>query len=174
MKTPIEYILIRSARRTLGLEVRRDLTVVVRAPMRCSQAAIDRFVDKHRDWIVRQIEKQSQRPPARPEPSEQERKDMIARAKQVIPQRVEYYAAIMDVKPTGITITGAQKRYGSCSAKNRLCFTWRLMAYPIEAIDSVVVHELAHIVHKNHGKAFYALVESVLPDYRQRKKLLEE
>ena len=174
METPINYTLIRSARRTLGLEVRRDLTVVVRAPVRCSQAAIDRFVDKNRAWIIRQMEKQSSRPPARPEPTEEERKIMIARAKEVIPERVEYYAAVMGVKPTGITITGAQKRYGSCSAKNRLCFTWRLMDYPLEAIDSVVVHELAHIVHKNHGKDFYALVESVLPDYRQRKKLLEE
>lgn len=174
METPINYTLIRSARRTLGLEVRRDLTVVVRAPMRCSQAAIDRFVDKNRGWIARKLEEQSQRVPARPEPTEEERKVMIARAKEVIPERVEYYAAVMGVKPTGITITGAKKRYGSCSGKNRLCFTWRLMAYPQEAIDSVVVHELAHIVHKNHGKDFYALVESVLPDYRQRKKLLEE
>ena len=174
METPINYTLIRSARRTLGLEVRRDLTVVVRAPLRCSQAAIDRFVSKNSDWITRQLEKQSSRPPVRPEPTEEERKAMIAQAKKVIPERVEYYAAIMGVKPTGITITGAQKRYGSCSAKNRLCFTWRLMAYPLEAIDSVVVHELAHIVHKNHGKDFYALVESVLPDYRQSKKLLEE
>ena len=174
METPISYTLIRSARRTLGLEVRRDLTVVVRAPVRCPQATIDRFLDKNRDWIARQIEKQSQRAPARPEPTEEERKAMIAQAKKVLPERVAHYAAIMGVKPTGITITGAQKRYGSCSAKNRLCFTWRLMAYPQEAIDSVVVHELAHIVHKNHGKDFYALVESVLPDYRQRKKLLEE
>jgi predicted metal-dependent hydrolase len=47
------------------------------------------------------------------------------------------------------------------------------MRCPDEAIDCVVVHELAHIVHKNHGKDFYALINSVMPDYKLRKKLLK-
>lgn len=48
------------------------------------------------------------------------------------------------------------------------------MQYPPEAVDYVVVHELAHIVHKNHGNAFYALIGSVLPDYPARRALLRE
>lgn len=167
------YTLIRSSRRTLSLEITRELTVLVRAPMWCPKEEIDRFVVNHEGWIAAHMEKQRQRLAAHPEPSEQERRELIDRAKQVLPQRVERYAAIMGVQPGGITITGARKRFGSCSGKNRLCFTWRLMAYPDAAIDSVVVHELAHIVHKNHGPDFYALVKSVLPDYDQRKKLLE-
>ena len=78
----------------------------------------------------------------------------------------------MGLTPAGISITGAEKRFGSCSGKNRLCFSWRLMLYPPEAVDYVVVHELAHIRHKNHGRDFYALVASILPDYRQREALL--
>lgn len=58
--------------------------------------------------------------------------------------------------------------------KNGLCFSWRLMQYPPEAVDYVVVHELAHIVHKNHGNAFYALIGSVLPDYPARRALLRK
>ncbi len=174
MAQSVSYTLIRSKRRTLSLEVTRELTVVVRAPMRCAHERIDRFVVQHQAWIAQKLEQQRRRNATHPEPTEEEKQAMIARAKKELPQRVEYYADIMGVKPTGITITGAQKRYGSCSAKNRLCFAWRLMAYPQQAIDSVVVHELAHIVHKNHGKEFYALVESVLPDYWQRKKQLEE
>jgi predicted metal-dependent hydrolase len=46
------------------------------------------------------------------------------------------------------------------------------MDYPPEAIDYVVVHELAHIRHHDHSSAFYRLVESVLPDYKARQKLL--
>ena len=60
----------------------------------------------------------------------------------------------------------------SCSGKNRLCFSWRLMDYPEEAIDYVVVHELAHIRHHNHSRDFYALVASILPDYKERQALL--
>lgn len=168
-----EYTLIRSHRRTVSLEVRRDLTVLVRAPLRYPKGEIDRFVQRHEDWIVAHLEKQRQRVAAHPEPTEEERKALIARAKAELPPKVAHYAALMGVEPTGITVTSARTRFGSCSGKNRLSFTWRLMDYPEEAIDSVVVHELAHIVHKNHGKDFYALVESVLPDYKQRKKLLE-
>lgn len=170
----IPYTLIRSSRRTLSLEVTRELTVLVRSPLRCPKSEIDRFVEGHEDWIAAHLEKQRQRRLAHPEPTQEERQALIDRAKRELPERVARYAAIMGVQPSGITITGARKRYGSCSGKNRLCFTWRLMAYPDAAIDSVVVHELAHIVHKNHGPDFYALVKSVLPDYDQRKKLLEE
>ena len=80
----------------------------------------------------------------------------------------------MGLTPAGVRITGAQKRFGSCSGQNRLCFSWRLMLYPPEAIDYVVVHELAHIHHHNHGPAFYALVEQYMPDYRQRQALLRQ
>lgn len=169
----IPYTLIRSSRRTLSLEITRELTVQVRAPLRCPREEIDRFVQRHENWIAVHLEKQRQRMETHPEPTEEERQALIDRARRVLPERVAHYAAIMGVQPSGITITGARRRYGSCSGKNRLCFTWRLMAYPDEAIDSVVVHELAHIVHKNHGPDFYALVKSVLPDYDQRKKLLE-
>ena len=167
------YTLIRSSRRTLSLEITRELTVLVRAPLRCPKGEIDRFVERHEDWIAAHLEKQRRRLEAHPEPTPEGRQALIDRARRELPERVAHYAAIMGVQPSGITITGARRRFGSCSGKNRLCFTWRLMAYPDAAIDSVVVHELAHIVHKNHGPDFYKLVKSVLPDYDQRKKLLE-
>ena len=98
---------------------------------------------------------------------------MMDRARAVLPGKVSHYAGLMGLRPSGITITGARTRFGSCSPKNRLCFSWRLMAYPEEAIDYVVVHELAHIVHRNHGPEFHALVESVLPDHRARRAMLK-
>lgn len=80
----------------------------------------------------------------------------------------------MNLYPTGLKITSARTRFGSCSGKNSICFSWRLMDYPELAIDYVVVHELAHIVHKNHGPQFWALVERYLPDYRARRAMLRE
>ena len=78
----------------------------------------------------------------------------------------------MGVTPTGLKITTARKRWGSCSGKNSLCFSCFLMDRPEAAIDLVVVHELCHIRVKNHGPAFYALLERYLPDWRERKQLL--
>ena len=90
-----------------------------------------------------------------------------------VPEAVQrLWARRMGVTPTGVKITSARKRYGSCSGKNSLCFSCFLMNCPEAAIDLVVVHELCHIRVKNHGPAFYALLERYLPDYRERKKLL--
>ena len=78
----------------------------------------------------------------------------------------------LGVTPTGIKITSAKKRFGSCNGKNSICFSLYLMQYPQAAIDYVVVHELCHIRHHDHSPAFYRLVESVLPDYKERERLL--
>ena len=80
----------------------------------------------------------------------------------------------MGLVPTGIKVTSARTRFGSCSGKNSICFSWRLMLYPPEAIDYVIVHELAHIRHHDHSPAFYALIERYMPDWRERMKLLKE
>ena len=77
----------------------------------------------------------------------------------------------MGVEPTCIKINSAKKRYGSCSGKNSLNFSLYLMDKDERFIDYVVVHELAHIVHHNHSKEFYALIEKYMPDYKERKKL---
>ena len=171
----IEYTLIRSDRRTLGLEITPDLTVVVRAPRRCRQPDIDRFVAAHGDWIDRHLEVQRRRQAARAarQVTPEQEAELRRRAVEIIPQRVAVYAARMGVTPTGVRITGAQKRFGSCSGKNSLCFSWRLMQYPMEAVDYVVVHELCHIQVRSHGPDFYALLAQYLPDYKERKKLLK-
>ncbi len=168
----MEYELIRSDRRTVALEVTREGRVLVRAPRRMSVKDIERFVAGHEEWARKALAKQQERREKYPEPDEAERQRCIALAKATLPDKVALYAARMGVKPTGITITGAQTRFGSCSPKNRLCFSWRLMRYPEAAVDYVVVHELAHIRHKNHGREFYAFIASVLPDYKAREKLL--
>ena len=166
------YTLIRSRRKTLSLELARDGSAVVRAPLRCPRAEIDRFVQRHEQWILTHRQRLQQRQASHPEPTPEQAAAMIRRAKEILPGKVEHYSALMGVTPTGITVTGARTRFGSCSPKNRLCFSWRLMDYPQEAIDYVVVHELAHIRHKDHSPAFHAFVASVLPDHRERRALL--
>lgn len=169
----MDYTLIRSSRRTMALEITRDGRLLVRAPQRASQAVIDRFVASHADWIAAHLEKQRQRAQAHPPLTDDEIAALRQKARDILPGRVAHYAEWMGVTPTGVKITGAKTRFGSCSAKNSLCFSLYLMAYPDAAIDYVVVHELAHIRHKNHSPAFYAEVAKVMPDYRERRKLLK-
>ena len=168
------YELIRSRRKTLALEITRDCRVLVRAPLRLSQAKIDTFVSSHEAWIQTHLEQQRQRAASTPPPpTPEEIAALKARARAILPEKVAYWSAKMGVRPTGLKITTARKRYGSCSGKNSLCFSCFLMDCPDEAIDLVVVHELCHIREKNHGPRFYALLEQYLPDYKERKKLLK-
>ena len=169
-----DYTLIRAKRRTMSLQLDRDGRAVVRAPYGVKKEFIDRFVAEHEGWLARAREKQQNRRLAHPEPTDEERKALIARAKEYLPMRVDYWSGIMGLTPTGLKITSARTRFGSCSGKNSLCFSWRLMQYPPEAIDYVVVHELAHIRHHDHSPSFYALIERYMPDWRERMKLLKE
>lgn len=170
----IKFTLIRSARKTLSLSVSKELEVIVRAPEKLSRKAIDKFVDDHTDWIEKQMQKQAERAEKYPEPDECEKKRLIDMAREYLPQRLEYYSHIMGVRYGNVKITGAKTRFGSCSVKNDICFSWRLMRYPPDAVDYVVVHELAHIRHKNHSREFYAFVEKFMPDYKKRMKKLKE
>ncbi len=168
----LDYTLIRSDRKTVAIQVKRDGSVILRAPRRMTKRDADRTVENNRDWIEKQQKKLSSLPPAPPEPSPDELKDLADRARAVLPERVAHFSEIMGLSPTGITITSARTRYGSCSPKNRLSFSCRLMLKPDAAIDYVVVHELAHIKHKNHSRDFYALVASILPDHKERRAML--
>ena len=165
----INYELIRSRRKTLSLEITKDHRLLVRAPIGLSQDAIDTFVEKHEPWAKKRL---AAMPPPLPEPTAEEIEALKARARTVLPEKVAHWSAVTGLTPTGIKVTAARKRYGSCSSKNSLSFSCFLMRCPEEAIDLVVVHELCHIREKNHGPRFYALLSHHLPDHAERKKLL--
>ena len=165
----MKYELIRSRRKTMSLEVTRDRRLVVRAPLQAKKEEIDAFVAKHEAWAQKHL---ATMPPPLPEPTAEEIAALKRRAAEILPGKVAHWSAVTDLKPTGLKITTARRRYGSCSGKNSLCFSCFLMRCPEEAIDLVVVHELCHIKEKNHGPGFYALLGHYLPDYRERKKLL--
>ena len=167
------YEIVRSRRRTVALEVTREGRVLIRAPLRMTQGEIDRFVAAHAGWLEKAKAKVAARQAAHPPLTEAESAALRQRAKEILPGKVAHYAAIMGVVPTSVKITAARTRFGSCSGKNGICFSLYLMQYPEEAIDYVVVHELAHIRHHDHSPAFYAEVARVMPDYRARMKLLK-
>ena len=169
----MEYQLRRTNRKSVAIEVNRAGELIVRAPRWLPQREIDRVVESHADWIAQKLREQEALRAAFPEPDAEQETLLRQRAAVVLPPLVEHWSRRMGVQPTGLKITSARTRHGSCSAANSLCFSWRLMRYPSEAIEAVVVHELAHIRHKNHSAAFYAEVERWLPDYQKRIHLLK-
>ena len=169
----MEYQLIRSRRKTLSIEINREAQIIVRAPMRLPRRDIEQFLTEKRRWIGVHLERQRQRLAAHPEPDEATWKQWREDARRYFPPRVDFYARQMGVSPTAVHFSRAKTRFGSCSGKDSITFSLRLMDYPEAARDYVIVHELAHISYKNHGKGFYRFVASVLPDYRQREELLK-
>ena len=161
----IEYELVRSKRKTLAVQVTREGRVIVRAPLRLAKYRIERFVAEHTEWIARALADQQSRRAAHPEPDEAKQAELIRRAKIELPPKVQYYAKLMNLYPAGLKITSARTRFGSCSGKNSICFSWRLMDYPEPAIDYVVVHELAHLRVMDHSPQFWGTVGTVMPDY---------
>ncbi len=170
----MDYTVVRSKRRSVALQLMQDGSALVRAPLAMSDEAIAQFVKKHEVWLERTREKQAVQQAKYPEPTAQEREALIKKAKAVLPGRIAHFSTLLGLSPTAVRITGAKTRFGSCSGKNALSFSWRLMRYPDAAIDLVVAHELCHIAHHDHSPAFYALLVSVLPDYKERMKLLKE
>lgn len=156
----------------MGLEITDNCEIIVRAPKKISDREIAEFVNKYRGWIDEKLPEARRRAEKKRKISENE-EELRQAAHEIIPPLVETYSKIMELRPSSVRITSAEKRFGSCSGKNSLCFSWRLMAYPTEAVEYVVVHELAHIKYHNHSSAFYSLIEKYMPDYKERQKLLK-
>ncbi len=91
-----------------------------------------------------------------------------------ISERVDFYSKNTGWKYKSIKINDAKSRWGSCGPSGSLNFTWKLIMAPLNVIDYVVVHELAHINEKNHSSKFWNKVKTVLPDYVKREQWLKE
>mgnify|MGYP000648465471 CR=1 FL=1 len=94
-------------------------------------------------------------------------------AKNDLNRSVMTHAAKLGVRPSRITIRDQSSRWGSCSSTRALSFSWRLIFAPNEVLDYVAAHEVAHLVHMNHGPQFWKAVESLIPSYRQTVVWLE-
>ena len=172
----MEYDLIRSRRRTIAIGV-TDTGVVVRAPMRTSKREADAFVKKHESWIRAQLLKRDQRLAQAalvPKLTQEELSDLYEQARERIPERVRYYAALLGESCGRVTIRCQRTRWGSCSTKRNLNFNCLLMLAPPEVLDAVVAHEVCHLREMNHSAVFYAHVLRLCPDYRRWDKWLKD
>jgi predicted metal-dependent hydrolase len=213
---PLQYSVERSARRTLGLYVERDGSVLVRAPQSVSEARIAAAVKAKLKWIYRAQARVTALNP------QQEGKEFVSgetvyflgqphrldfspdaapgvqrlgdvfvmhnddksRAEELLmgfyraegltrlPLIVRQRASTMGLQPGLVRVQELGHRWGSCTPKGNLNFHWKSLAVPVEVLHYLVVHELAHIVHRDHSAQFWRVVEAELPGWREHASWL--
>ncbi len=164
----MKYKIIKSWRKTISLKV-KDWQVIVKAPYFVLQGTIDNFVNKNKKWIEKRIKIYKNRKTF----WEKEIKSLKIKAKKYIPNRVEEIARDFWLRYNKIKITSAKTRWGSCTSKRNLNFTYRLILTPKDVIDYVIIHELAHLKHMNHSESFWKKVWEMMPNYKKYEKWLK-
>ena len=173
----MDYELIRSSRKSLALEVRRDGRVLVRAPRWMPAPLIRAFVESRRDWIEerqRRAAEEREKHAVVERLSEAELRRLKQQARPHITARLEHFAPRLGVDYGRIAIRSQRSRWGSCSGKGYLNFNCLLLLAPPEVLDYVVVHELCHRLEMNHSPRFWAQVRRILPDYQASRRWLRQ
>ncbi len=177
----IEFVREKHWRSRYVLTVRRgdagdDWQVVARIPERWGPAQIDQMLHRHRRWLQkREQERRAKAVKAAERDALQGvwcefTETWYRKAARVVLKRAcDVWARRMGVSYGSLRITGARSRWGSCSSVGNLSFSWRLLATRWDLIEYVIVHELSHRVHFNHGTRFWRLVERYVPDYAQKR-----
>ena len=208
--------IIRSKRKTFALVVKRDGSLVVRAPMNATDDQIETIVQKKETWIREKqalvldyypqtsakefvngegflylghsyqlaiVEDQSE--PLRmadrfylARPALDRAPEVFTdwyrqRALEVLSARVAWYAGKHGFDYQRVKIMNARTRWGSCGPKGNLNFAWRLVMSPLKVVDYMVIHELVHLQDRNHSKAFWERIKTIMPDSPQQIAWLE-
>ena len=172
-----EYIIKKSRRTTISVQITPDQKLLVKAPADTRIKEVEEFLREKRDWIIKQINRTkvtSQQAAQMGILSDKEIRKLKRDAKKIIPERVEYYAKLSGITYNRIFIRLQKSRWGSCSVEGNLNFNALLALMPLEVLDSVVVHELCHRRHMDHSKAFYDEVLKIFPDYKKWDKWLKQ
>ncbi len=161
-----QYTLIRSLRSTVSLQVKRGGEVVVRAPHLYPKYLIDKFVESKNKWLEKRLKEQA-KTAVTPTPfcTEDELKELI---KKIVTQ----YSSLMSLTPRSLRFTHVRTYWGSCGPTGIISFNLKLVETSPEAVEYVIVHELAHLRWRGHGVRFWDLVRKYYPDTFKVKKEL--
>jgi len=170
----MEYSIIYAKRKSITICVTRNGEIVVKCPKYVDKRTIDNFVNSKKDWIEKTQNKIKASLENKIVIDSKKVEELKERAIKVIGQRINYYSKLLNVIPNKVVIGSAKSYWGYCDIKNNLNFSWRLMLASEKAIDYVVVHELTHIKHHDHSKAFWNEVEKIIPGYKLLRKELNE
>jgi predicted metal-dependent hydrolase len=170
------------------IQIKPDATIQIKTNYTTSKKTIEKFIAKKDSWIRKKLSLIENRKIQNDKfflfgnihdkkeyglkTDNEMDKFYRQKTEETISVLINYWSEKMQLFPTHIGFRKAKTRWGSCSHKNRLSFNINLAKMHPDFIEYVVVHELAHIKHKNHSKEFWSEVEKYLPDYKKRKKLI--
>ncbi len=160
-----------SARKSISVKLLDGPEISISCPFFTPRAQLKLMLERKSEQLIKLLDRQQK---ALPPLSAEELSRLKSQARQDITRRVEQYAAILGLEYGRIAIRAQKSRWGSCSGKKNLNFNCLLMLCPEQIRDYVVVHELCHLKEMNHSKSFWALVETVLPDYREQRDWLKK
>lgn len=160
--------------KSIRLHVKPTGEVTLSAPLGTSKTRISEFIRSRADWIYAQQAKQVDSPAARAErATKQEIEQWRTVVKACVPPLVAEWERILGVRVQKLDYRNMKSRWGSCQPQTgRVCINIRLALYPPECLEYVVVHELCHMLEPNHGADFKALMTKVMPDWKQRERIL--
>jgi predicted metal-dependent hydrolase len=173
---PVSLRRSRKRRRTISLALHPHGRIILSAPHNTPQRFIEDFFASRLSWIEKKSKIFKDRAALGIEKKVGRAVEIRCReqARHTIEEKIVHYASLLNVRPRTIRINGARTRWGSCSAKDNLNFSWRIAMLPPDIIDYIIVHELAHIREKNHGPGFWNTVASMLPGYKNPKSWLRK
>ncbi|RKV08760.1 M48 family metallopeptidase [Helicobacter pylori] len=177
--------------KTLSLNITPSLEVILKMPDSCSQARANAFLKEQESWLKKTLSAMQEKHSLLHANLEKYKNkilvfDEVKNAndytltelkkilKTYLEQKLPLIAQKMQTSYTGFNIRNNAKVLGSCSYHNRLSFALLLVCAQKEAIDYVIIHELAHTIHKNHSQNFWRCVESFCPNYRTLREHLKQ
>jgi predicted metal-dependent hydrolase len=158
--------------RSIRLAVRSDGEIVVSAAKSVPVFIIERFVAQKQAWIEAQREKMRTRVRVAPVPSASEYKQYKQAALELVKERVAHFSAIYGFVPKRVSVGNARTRWGSCSRRGALMFSYRIVFLSPELRDYLIVHELCHLKEFNHSVRFWALVGKAIPHWKMLRRQL--
>lgn len=170
----LPIIMARSSRKTLSISITDDISLRVKAPIRMTDREIERFINGKKFWIYKQAVRVKKDNASRVSYSEEEIRRLREKARRVLTKKTDYYKKLLNVNYQRIRIGDQKTRWGSCSSKGTISYSWRLVLMPEDIQDYVVVHELSHLLEMNHSSRFWEHVGNVIPDYKNRRSWLKQ
>ncbi len=201
--------IVKSKRRSISLQIKVSGEFIVRAPIKCKNEEIFKFIHQKANWIIeKRLEATKQNISLKLEngekvellgdlyeiqlsdvprckfkddkillPTENTIECFVKLLKKLLKnyleQKVPVLANLFAFSYSSIGVSSAKTNWGSCSALNRLHFTYKLALCPKLVVDYIIIHELCHTKIKNHSAKFWALVLKCCPDYKTQEKWLK-
>lgn len=177
-----EYKIKKSKGRTIRISINRMGEVFLHVPRFVPEFIAKRFLVSKKDWVEKVLGKQKkQTPGGRGISAKEQRKQYLENketARALVNEKLDYWKKFygenfqIDFSWRGVAIKNSKTRWGSCSSRKNLNFSYKIIFLTPEAQDYLIVHELSHLSQMNHSNNFWTLVALAIPNYKKLKKEL--